>query len=51
MFIRILNHINCINLFTKTKIILNFTAARMVHLNFPRELLKQAKETIGPAPQ
>ena len=33
--------------FSKTKIILNYTAAKKLNLKFPSELVKQAKETIG----
>jgi putative tryptophan/tyrosine transport system substrate-binding protein len=33
--------------FSKTKIILNYTAAKNLNLKFPAALIKQAKETIG----
>jgi hypothetical protein len=31
----------------KTKIILNFDAARKFNLHFPQDLIRQRKETIG----
>ena len=37
--------------FAKTKIILNYDAAKIVNLNFPTELIKQSRDNIGAAPK